>query len=64
MNCKKIILIDDSEISNCIVTKDVSTELFNLSEDFVKVTTDKLEMYINLNYVISIIPSTLQTISS
>lgn len=65
MEIKKLIFLDDTYLENCTLSYDIPKEIAEISNSFVKITTDKLTIqYVNLDYIQIIIPKNLKVISS
>lgn len=57
MEIKKLIFLDDTYLENCTLSHDIPKEIAEISNSFVKITTDKLTIqYVNLDYIQMIIP--------
>ena len=57
MEIKKLIFLDDTYLEDCILSHDVPKEIAEISNSFVKITTDKSTIqYVNLDYIQMIIP--------
>ena len=57
MEIKKLIFLDDTYLENCTLSHDVPKEIAEISNSFVKITTDKsTTQYVNLDYIQMIIP--------
>ena len=65
MEIKKLIFLDDTYLENCTLSHDIPKEIAEISNSFVKITTDKSTIqYVNLDYIQIIIPKNLKVISS
>ena len=65
MEIKKLIFLDDTYLENCTLSHEVPKEIAEISNSFVKITTDKSTVqYVNLDYIQLIIPKNLKVISS
>ena len=57
MEIKKLIFLDDTYLENCTLSHDIPKEIAEISNSFVKITTDKSTIqYINLDYIQMVIP--------
>lgn len=57
LEIKKLIFLDDTYLEDCILSHDVPKEIAEISNSFVKITTDKSTIqYVNLDYIQMIIP--------
>lgn len=57
MEIKKLIFLDDTYLENCTLSHEVPKEIAEISNSFVKITTDKSTVqYVNLDYIQMIIP--------
>jgi hypothetical protein len=57
MEIKKLIFLDDTYLENCTLSHDIPKEIAEISNSFVKITTDKSTIrYVNLDYIQMIIP--------
>ncbi|WP_455937111.1 hypothetical protein [Gemella morbillorum] len=57
MEIKRLIFLDDTYLEDCILSHDVPKEIAEISNSFVKITTDKSTIqYVNLDYIQMIIP--------
>lgn len=57
MEIKKLIFLDDTYLENCTLSHDIPKEIAEISNSFVKITTDKSTIqYVNLDYIQVIIP--------
>lgn len=65
MEIKKLIFLDDTYLENCTLSNDIPKAIAEISNSFVKITTDKSTIkYVNLDYIQLIIPKNLKVISS
>ncbi|AME09694.1 hypothetical protein AXE85_05770 [Gemella sp. oral taxon 928] len=65
MEIEKIFFLDDTYFENCLLSNDIPKEIAEVSDSFVKITTDKSTIkYVNLDYIQMIIPKNLKVISS
>ena len=65
MEIKKIIFLDDTYLEDCTLSNDIPKEIAEISNSFVKITTNKSTIqYVNLDYIQIIIPKNLKVISS
>ena len=65
LEIKKLIFLDDTYLENCTLSHEVPKEIAEISNSFVKITTDKSTVqYVNLDYIQVIIPKNLKVISS
>lgn len=57
MEIKKLIFLDDTYLEDCILSNEVPKEISEISNSFVKITTDKSTIqYVNLDYIQMILP--------
>lgn len=57
LEIKKLIFLDDTYLEDCILSHDIPKEIAEISDSFVKITTDKSTIqYVNLDYIQMIIP--------
>ena len=57
LEINKLIFLDDTYLEDCILSYDVPKEIAEISNSFVKITTDKSTIqYVNLDYIQMIIP--------
>ena len=57
MEIKKLIFLDNNYLEDCILSNEVPKEIAEISNSFVKITTDKSTIqYVNLDYIQMIIP--------
>ena len=57
MEIKKLIFLDDTYLENCTLSHDIPKEIAEISNSFVKITTDKSTIqYVNVDYIQVIIP--------
>lgn len=57
MEIEKLFFLDDTYLENCTLSHDVPKEIAEISNSFVKITTDKSTIqYVNLDYIQMIIP--------
>ena len=57
LEIKKLIFLDDTYLEDCILSHDIPKEIAEISNSFVKITTDKSTIqYVNLDYIQMIIP--------
>lgn len=57
MEIKKLIFLDDTYLENCTLSRDIPKEIAEISNSFVKITSDKSTIqYINLDYIQMILP--------
>ena len=57
MEIKRLIFLDDTYLEDCTLSHEVPKEIAEISNSFVKITTDKSTIqYVNLDYIQMIIP--------
>ena len=53
MEIKKLIFLDDTYLENCTLSHDIPKEIAEISNSFVKITTDKSTIqYVNLDFAV------------